>query len=49
MTKGKLLLTFGVKYDILIKDFKKRIRIEFGIVSLCILYIIICIYVLVYT
>ena len=42
------MLTSGVKYDILVKDFEKRIRIEFGIVSLCILYIIICIYVLVY-
>ena len=42
------MLTSGVKYDILVKDFEKRIQIEFGIVSLCILYIIICIYVLVY-
>lgn len=45
----KLLLTSGVKYDILVKDFEKRIRVELGIVSLCILYIIICIYVLLYT
>ena len=45
----KLLLTSGVKYDTMIKDFEKRIRVELSIVSLCILYIIICIYVLVYT
>lgn len=44
----KLLLTSGVKYDILVKDFEKKIRAEIGIVYLCILYIIICIYVLVY-
>ena len=44
----KLLLTSGVKYDTMIKEFEKRIRVELGIVSLCMLYIIICIYVLVY-
>lgn len=44
----KLLLTSGGEYDILVKDFEKRIWAELGIVSLCILYIIICIYVLVY-
>lgn len=49
MTNLKLLLTSGVKYDILVKDFENRIRVELGIVSLCILYTIICIYVLIYT